>query len=63
MVTRAKSLLIIIGKHKLLNNDKYWRSMIEFCAKNKALSQNGIILKPRISFEDKDSNSDSDDSD
>ena len=30
-ITRARSLLIIIGSPKLLQRDKHWRSVLQYC--------------------------------
>lgn len=35
-VTRAQSLLIIVGNPYLLQRDRCWGSMIRFCHENKA---------------------------
>lgn len=35
-LTRAQGLLIIVGNPRLLCLDKYWKSLLEYCLKNKA---------------------------
>lgn len=48
MITRAISLLIIIGDHKTLNIDPNWQKLIERCNSNGALMQGDKVLHPRI---------------
>lgn len=48
MLTRAISLLIIVGNHEALNSNENWAELITTCIKNKALVRNGKILYPRI---------------
>lgn len=35
-ITRARALLIIIGNPFLLQQDPYWRSVLEYCCERKA---------------------------
>ncbi|KAK0163342.1 hypothetical protein PV327_007034 [Microctonus hyperodae] len=35
-ITRARSLIIIIGNPNLLTQDPYWRSVLNYCIKNKS---------------------------
>lgn len=48
MVTRAKSLLILIGKETTLQIDANWAEIIELCSQNKAFIRNGKMLHNRI---------------
>lgn len=47
-MTRAKSLLIIIGNHEALNDDTYWKALIDLCFEKNAITRNGNKLHPRI---------------
>lgn len=38
MLTRAKSLLIIVGNPETLQKDKLWRQFINFCSQNNAFA-------------------------
>lgn len=38
MLTRAKSLLIIVGNPETLQKDKLWKQFINFCSQNNALA-------------------------
>lgn len=40
MLTRAISLLIIVGNHEALQMDPNWAELINFCNENKALIRN-----------------------
>ncbi|XP_037051434.1 putative helicase mov-10-B.1 [Bradysia coprophila] len=46
MITRAKSLLIVVGNPHLLSQDKNWSKFIHFCLRNGALIQdsNNVFL-------------------
>lgn len=48
MITRAISLLIIIGDHQTLTNDRNWKEVIDYVQKNHALIQGGKHLHPRV---------------
>lgn len=37
MLTRPRSLLVIIGHEKTLKKNDHWNSVIEYCEKNKAI--------------------------
>lgn len=50
MITRAKSLLIIVGKHEALSIDTNWGEIIKCCCQNKALVRGERILHERIEF-------------
>lgn len=43
MITRAKSLLIIVGNPFTLSNDKNWAKMVNYCVKSKAMIHNKVI--------------------
>lgn len=48
MITRAISLLIIVGNHESLESDHNWAALIEHCNKNGALVRGNKVLYPRI---------------
>lgn len=48
MVTRAISLLIVVGDHEALENDHNWAEFIAHCNNNGALTRNNQILHSRI---------------
>lgn len=48
MVTRAESLLIIVGDHRLLTKDRHWNILIEFIAAKGGMVKGGRKLHPRI---------------
>lgn len=50
MITRAKALLIVVGDHELLNEDKGWARFIQFVAKKIALMKDGKKLAARIEY-------------
>lgn len=50
LITRAKALLIVVGDHELLNQDKDWARFIQFVAKNSALVKEGKKLAARIEY-------------
>lgn len=50
MLTRAKSLLIILGDCKTLCSDENWRKMYDYCTEKKALFVNGRKQHERIEF-------------
>lgn len=52
MVTRATSLLIIIGHKESLQTDDNWAALIEHCKKNKAEMREGQKLHPRVEAPD-----------
>lgn len=33
-ITRAKELLVVVGKGALLKRDPYWKSFLQFCLRN-----------------------------
>ena len=33
-ITRAKELLVVVGKGALLQRDPYWKSFLQFCLRN-----------------------------
>lgn len=37
MLTRAKSLLIIIGHQRTMQKNKYWKQMIQYCDEHKSV--------------------------
>lgn len=48
MITRAISLLIIIGNRDTLEQDSNWKTVIDYVQKNQALVRGGRKLHPRI---------------
>lgn len=50
MVTRAESLLIIVGDHRLLSKDHDWNVFINFIAEKDAMRREGRKLHPRVEF-------------
>lgn len=51
MITRPKSLLIIVGHYDTLFADKLnWRPLIEFCDEHEAIVRKGKKLHKRITF-------------
>lgn len=48
MMTRAKSLLIIVGDHASLDSVKCWNEQIKLCQELGSLMKNGRKLYPRI---------------
>lgn len=50
MVTRSKSLLIIVGKADILKQDENWQKMIQYCEENGAVASYGRKLKDRILY-------------
>lgn len=48
MITRAKSLLIIVGDSQTLSSDKNWKELIDYIEKERALIRKGKPLHPRI---------------
>lgn len=51
MVTRAISLLIVVGDHTTLQSDPNWAKMIKYCNENLALQRENRILHRRIEAE------------
>lgn len=49
MVTRAISLLIIVGDHEALSTNEYWQKLIENCILKGAIKRGDKKLHPRIS--------------
>ena len=45
MLTRAKSLLIIVGNPETLQRNSYWNSFIHFCKDNDAFAGDKFHLK------------------
>ena len=45
-LTRAKSLLIVVGNPKVLQIDPCWREFIEYCQKNRACKGEKFTLSP-----------------
>ncbi|CAH0563803.1 unnamed protein product [Brassicogethes aeneus] len=43
-ITRAKSLVILVGNAGILQHDKYWRRYIEYCIENKSVKGAKFIL-------------------
>lgn len=50
MITRAKSLLIIIGDHNTLCEDQNWKHFFEYCSSNEAVLRNGKKMHKRIEW-------------
>lgn len=48
MLTRAISLLIVVGNHEALDRDSNWEELIDHCNRNRALIRDGKILHQRI---------------
>lgn len=48
MVTRAVSLLIVIGDHEALEQDHNWAEFIDQCNAKGALLRDNKTLHPRI---------------
>lgn len=48
MITRAISLLIIVGDHESLQSDPNWAELITYCNENGALKREGKVLHRRI---------------
>lgn len=48
MVTRAISLLIIVGNHETLECDRNWAMLIKHCNEHGALIRENKKLHPRI---------------
>lgn len=48
MLTRAISLLIVVGHHESLETDPNWAQLIDYCIKNGALMREDKIIHPRI---------------
>ncbi|XP_037036186.1 putative helicase mov-10-B.2 isoform X2 [Bradysia coprophila] len=47
MITRAKSLLIVVGNPHLLSQDENWSTFIRYCFKNKCLIQSKRWFRPK----------------
>ncbi|XP_033216610.1 putative helicase mov-10-B.2 [Belonocnema kinseyi] len=45
-ITRAKSLLIVVGNPKVLQIDPCWREFIEYCQRNRACRGDNFTLSP-----------------
>lgn len=52
MVTRAISLLIIVGNIEALQTDENWATLIKHITENGALIWGGQVLHPRIKAPD-----------
>lgn len=52
MITRAKSLLIIVGDPYLLEQDANWSKFIQFCFKNRCLVQGKRYFRPKKASND-----------
>lgn len=48
MVTRAISLLIVVGDHEALEANPNWATLISYCNENRALKRGERILHGRI---------------
>lgn len=48
ILTRAKSLLIIVGDPHTLSKDPNWATLIEYCIENRALIQGDKPFHIRI---------------
>ncbi|CAH0563853.1 unnamed protein product [Brassicogethes aeneus] len=53
-ITRAKSLVILIGNAGILQHDKYWRRYIEYCIENKSVKGAKFILSESMEDFEKD---------
>lgn len=51
MITRAKSLLIVVGDHNTLCADGNWDKFYKYCAENGAALRNGRKMHKRIVFD------------
>lgn len=50
MITRAKSLLLMITDHDTLCKDKNWQHFYEYCAKHEAVLRNGRKMHKRVQW-------------
>lgn len=48
MITRATSLMIIIGDHSTLYGSAHWKELIDYCIENRALKAGEKVLHPRV---------------
>lgn len=51
MISRAKSLLILIGHHETLCTDNNWKQIFDYCSKYNATLRNGKKMHQRIVFQ------------
>lgn len=49
-VTRAKSLLIVVGDKRLLKRDKNWRTLIQYCKNNQSVLKRWTIFSNILLF-------------
>lgn len=52
MITRAKSLLIVVGNPHLLSQDENWSTFIRFCFRNRCLVQDSKYFRPKKNTSD-----------
>lgn len=50
MITRSKSLLVIVGNYDTLIADENWKQLIDYCEDNGAIVRKGRKLHDRIKF-------------
>lgn len=50
MITRAKSLMIIVGNHTTLCEDENWQYLFEYCLENGATLRNGRKMHQRVEW-------------
>lgn len=51
MITRPKSLLIVIGDHNALCNDQSWKYLFKYCEQNGATLCNDRKMHQRIMWD------------
>jgi hypothetical protein len=49
-ITRAKELLVVIGNAKILQQDPFWRSFLQFTLRNKLCVSSLSLIPPHSRF-------------